>query len=691
MIERPLDATDMDALVAALGATGAEEMARWFHPYANAFPLMPADEQDGLGASMAESGQREPAVIFEGLILDGRNRVIQCRKRGLTPRVRPYDPAKDGPDPLKFVRDLNLERRHLTASQRAAAAVELEGFRHGGARREQGANLRLELDPAPQPEPTPRKDLAEQFHVSERLIDDAAKVKDAGVPALQDAVKRGELVADVAAAVAGGLAPAQQTELLASLPRDASGALTPEAKKAVRKVARELRDQQNAEKKKRRSEREQDLGAKIAALPDEVFGFILEDPEWQFAVRSRETGLDRAADNHYPTSDDDTLLTKRAQDVARLAAPHCVLGMWTTDLARGIDAMRARGFVPKSYLVWVKTHTPVMLDGPTRVALSAVMEIPLEDIPDQVLVRVKAPGTGFWNVDEDELFLIGTKGSPVCPAMGEQGGSVWYEPRREHSVKPEISYAWIEKHFANTPRIELNARRRRPGWQVWGNEVEPAPREIVTLEREALKRGLISDLGMVQTPDGPALFSQLDVHEWNELLAQLCVAGEAAAASLGEPPRYASQVRAASDAPLRTVPHFEVTAAAFPSLHRAFESISHDSGAGCGYESYPVPARHHMQIGAIEAALAALGPEDMETFCIGEQSEAEAIRQRDGGSLALDWAAQLLVEFFEGFLEDRPADGAPEDAASGDEPAEEAVPEDADSLDIPAFLRRQVV
>ena len=693
VLERPLDSSDMAAVVALLGEATAADLAKLFHPIANAFPLMPQREQDELGQSIVERGQRQPAVILDGLILDGRNRVIQCRKHGITPRVRPYDPKTDGPDPVRFVEDLNLNRRHLTASQRAMAAAEMETIRHGRWTRSKDLNSDL-FTGAPQvpaPEPT-RGDLADRYNVGKSVIADAAKVRDHGSPELRDAVKAGDIAVDAAAGLA--LAPQEdQAGLLASLPRDDKGELTAEAKRAVRKAAKELRDQQTAEKKRRRAEREAKLGGKIAALPDEKSGFILEDFEWRFDGYSPVTGVDRAADNHYPTSGMDVALGERAAFVASLAADHCVLGMWCTDLARGIDALRARGFEFKSYKVWVKNRLRIDL---TSAQQASIAEVIGRDVPAAIYIPAGAPGTGYWGVDEDEIFLIGTKGNPVCPAMGTQGGTVWYEPKREHSVKPECSYEWIEKHFANTPRIELNARRRRPGWQAWGNEVEPAAREIVAIEREALQRGLIDKSGMVSVSDNAIVaFGFVTLEEWQRLLAALDrkVAdilesitvddGTPPAAQRatpfpqskiisvstpgwdGDPDRFvrAADVHAMDEDELRQHPHVLVTADDFPALHKAFEIVSHDGGAGCGYPDYAVPEHHRMQLGPINAALAELSEDDLETFCIGEQTEQLAMRDRDGGTPALAWAHDLLCKFSERFAGD-------------------------DGLDIPAFLRR---
>jgi N6-adenosine-specific RNA methylase IME4 len=44
----------------------------------------------------------------------------------------------------------------------------------------------------------------------------------------------------------------------------------------------------------------------------------------------------------------------------------------------------------------------------------------------------------------------------------------------EHSTKPEIFAEMIEAYFPIVPKIELFARRRRAGWDAWGNETPPS-------------------------------------------------------------------------------------------------------------------------------------------------------------------------------------------------------------------------
>jgi N6-adenosine-specific RNA methylase IME4 len=244
---------------------------------------------------------------------------------------------------------------------------------------------------------------------------------------------------------------------------DALIALAPEKRTEVvkRAVAGEKVSAKVFAAKERRADREKELGQKQQALPQKKYGAMLADPEWDRDVRSRETGMSRHAANHYPVSSDEVIASR---PVASIAADDCVLGLWCTDPHRGVDLMRAWGFEPKSYFVWVKGIEELEVSvhaGPSWRSL----------IGKRILVVRQPPGTGYWNRDRDELLLIGTRGSPVCPAMGEQGESVWFALRGEHSEKPACSFEWFEKHFANTPKIELNARGPgRPGWDVWGNE-----------------------------------------------------------------------------------------------------------------------------------------------------------------------------------------------------------------------------
>ncbi len=92
-----------------------------FHAIANIFPMMSTAEYDQLKADISANGLLEPIVIYNGLILDGRNRYLACADLGITPEYETYN----GDDPRAFVISKNLHRRHLNETQRAVVASKL--------------------------------------------------------------------------------------------------------------------------------------------------------------------------------------------------------------------------------------------------------------------------------------------------------------------------------------------------------------------------------------------------------------------------------------------------------------------------------------------------------------------------------------------------------------------------------------
>ena len=69
-----------------------------------------------MSISMRRIGLREPIVLYEGKILDGKNRYVACDMAGVEPRYVEYDMEKHG-DPLQFVISQNLCRSNLNESQ----------------------------------------------------------------------------------------------------------------------------------------------------------------------------------------------------------------------------------------------------------------------------------------------------------------------------------------------------------------------------------------------------------------------------------------------------------------------------------------------------------------------------------------------------------------------------------------------
>ena len=92
------------------------------HPAAEIFPMLNAEELDALALDIKANGLQQPIVMWEGLLLDGRNRLAACAICGVEPSFKQYE----GNSPVTFVISANIKRRQLDASQRACVAVELE-------------------------------------------------------------------------------------------------------------------------------------------------------------------------------------------------------------------------------------------------------------------------------------------------------------------------------------------------------------------------------------------------------------------------------------------------------------------------------------------------------------------------------------------------------------------------------------
>jgi N6-adenosine-specific RNA methylase IME4 len=200
---------------------------------------------------------------------------------------------------------------------------------------------------------------------------------------------------------------------------------------------RSVSDLRNRVKQIKRDAREKAMAEKTeaasAALGSKLYGVIYADPPWRFEPYSRETGMDRAADNHYPTM---TLDDIKALTVP--AAEDCVLFLWATVpmLPEALAVMAAWGFGYKSHFVWVKDR----------------------------------PGTGYWTRNQHELLLIGARGEVPAPAPGTQYCSVIEGKLGPHSAKPAAFAEIIDDLFPAVPSLEMFARAPRLGWDVWGNQ-----------------------------------------------------------------------------------------------------------------------------------------------------------------------------------------------------------------------------
>jgi len=253
-----------------------------FHRYANLFPMMQEAEFASLVEDIGRSGLREKIWLFQGQILDGRNRYLACERSGVMPQFRTFTGTDD--DALQAVLSWNLERRHLSSSQKAAIAVELEDLfsaleaqarerqreYHGNQYDKDDDDSGLvEIFPQvqhvisapvpktrevnPTPAPKTRDRAADAMGTNGRYISDAKKLK-SDAPNIHAKVKDGDLTLPIAKQVASLPAEQQEQVLAAVAQEDDKEKRGKVAKQAVQRVTLE---QAKAKEK-----------AAIAAAPD---------------------------------------------------------------------------------------------------------------------------------------------------------------------------------------------------------------------------------------------------------------------------------------------------------------------------------------------------------------------------------------------------------------------------------------
>ena len=92
-----------------------------FHKLANIYPLADDKEAELIRTSIEESGQKHNIVLYEGKVLDGRNRYNACSILGIEPKTEVFIGSYE--DAMKHSTELNSARRHTSKSQQAMTAA----------------------------------------------------------------------------------------------------------------------------------------------------------------------------------------------------------------------------------------------------------------------------------------------------------------------------------------------------------------------------------------------------------------------------------------------------------------------------------------------------------------------------------------------------------------------------------------
>lgn len=158
------------------------------------------------------------------------------------------------------------------------------------------------------------------------------------------------------------------------------------------------------------------------------FRTIMADPPWDIEQKGH-----RGAAMHYELM---TLDQIKAMPIADFAEPdsHCWLWVTNATLRHGFDVLESWDFKPRSVLTWIKPRFTL----------------------------------GNYLRNATEHVILGTRGK--APVLFNSQPTWMYCPLQDHSHKPEEQYAVIER-VSPGPYLELFARRKQPGWSVWGNQI----------------------------------------------------------------------------------------------------------------------------------------------------------------------------------------------------------------------------
>ena len=204
------------------------------HPFANLLPWIRNEEQFGeLVEDIAKNGLISPIVLFQGQILDGRNRhkAVLALGEAFAFSAEHHIKRFNGSDEeaLDYVESLNVHRRHLTPAQRAMAALAMADLRGAGE-----TQSRTAID----------RDIvaASNGELSEFLVKKARAVREGCEPHIVAFVEQGLVTANAAANVAT-LSRAKQRSLKTPAAIEKAAKRTNEVVKLhIRNAVRAVRD-----------------------------------------------------------------------------------------------------------------------------------------------------------------------------------------------------------------------------------------------------------------------------------------------------------------------------------------------------------------------------------------------------------------------------------------------------------------
>ncbi len=189
------------------------------------------------------------------------------------------------------------------------------------------------------------------------------------------------------------------------------------------------------------------MTSSVIDLPNKKYNVIYADPPWHYGSKSAVNNTTGSAikplSDHYRTM---SLQELKNMPIKNMTKDDAACFMWVTDLHidEALEVLRSWGFAYKTIAFnWVKTTSKGNY------------------------CKNVAP----WTMKSSEICLLGIKGRMTKYKQANNIESLVIAQRTQHSQKPNEVRKRIEDLFGDLPRIELFARQKTDGWDVWGNEI----------------------------------------------------------------------------------------------------------------------------------------------------------------------------------------------------------------------------
>lgn len=174
-------------------------------------------------------------------------------------------------------------------------------------------------------------------------------------------------------------------------------------------------------------------------MEQKKYSIIYADPPWRYEMKKGQG----VAENHYSTMGIEEICSLPVQEICE---KDCALFLWVTfpQLPEAFRVIKTWGFRYKTVaFVWIKLN---------RSGNGYFF------------------GLGYWTRGNAEICLLAVRGKPK--RISRKVFQLIFSPLQEHSKKPAEARERIVELMGDLPRIELFARQKSSGWDVWGNEVE---------------------------------------------------------------------------------------------------------------------------------------------------------------------------------------------------------------------------